>query len=183
MKYIEIVTGKPVQASKGYMSNYGGVVVQQPDVWVVLGLGGVTLRSEEGFKEDYTLAVEEPEKPETKRDTYFGGIIECTNDSRKRDAEAYASLDVDMCQICGAQGQDKRSFAIRCLYDMKEIAPEFLSLWHVAKEDGEKGLFYLRLCKSCRGTILGAMNTAINERRGLRSQKLDHDGYPALDDD
>ena len=75
MKYLEIATGKPVQASKGYMSNYGGVVVQQPDVWVVLGLGGVTLRSEEGFKEDYTLAAEEPEKPKAEPPSgYFSDI-------------------------------------------------------------------------------------------------------------
>lgn len=93
------------------------------------------------------------------------------------DAKAYAELDPDSCQICGAYGDDKRTFLLRCMYDMKEIAPEFLSMRAVPEFKDRPDLFYLRVCKSCRGEILDAMYKAINRRRELRGRKLDHDGY------
>jgi len=104
-------------------------------------------------------------------------LLEESERSRQADAETYASLDQEICQICGAYGEDKRSLYMGCFYALKEIAPEFLSLWHVGTSEDMKRLFYLRICKSCRAEILGAVKKALNTRRALRSRKLDHDGY------
>ena len=97
--------------------------------------------------------------------------------SRREDAKAYANLDQDLCQICGAYGNDKRSLYMGCFYDLKEVAPEFLSLWYASRSERTRSLFYLRICKSCRAEILEAVGKAIEARRALRSQRLDHDGY------
>ena len=73
MKYIELSTGKAVQASKGWQDKRGGIVVHSPDVWVVLGDDGITLRSEDAFRKNYESVVDAPEKLEDKYDwrVYF----------------------------------------------------------------------------------------------------------------
>ena len=58
--YRELATGKTVQASKGYMSNHGGLVVREPDAWVILRNDGVELRSEDGFRKDYEESADKP---------------------------------------------------------------------------------------------------------------------------
>jgi len=116
---------------------------------------------------------------EQRRETMgnLASLIAEGDKSRREDAAKYAALDGDRCQICGAQGADKRSLRIGYFYDMKEIAPEFLSLWYVESSEQLQRMFYLQTCKSCRAEILNAMRETINKRRALRGQELDHDGY------
>lgn len=95
---------------------------------------------------------------------------------RKADAERYAALDEDECQLCGAHGEDKRSFIASCFYDMQEVVPEFISLREVEGTLQGRG-FYLRLCKDCRGKMLSALKEWADKCRAKRGQPMDHDGH------
>lgn len=99
-------------------------------------------------------------------------IIEGTKRKRKADAKSFAELDEKLCMICHAYGEDKRNFRIECFYAVEEAIPEALDLANV---EGERG-YFLRICKSCRGAFLGALQKAANERRAIREEPKDSDG-------
>src|SRR5688572_4468719 len=76
---------------------------------------------------------------------------------RKEDAQRFADLKEE-CQLCGAYGADKRMLKMRCFYDLKEVVPEFISLWAVPDmSDDMKEMFFLQICKSCRARLLGKL--------------------------
>ena len=106
-------------------------------------------------------------------------MLKETEERRARDAERFAQLDGDECQLCGAHGDDKRSLFISCFYAVQEAVPEAIDLAAVnnLKDRG----YYLRICKSCRGRLLGHLRQWRQECIALRELPKDHDGY--VDDD
>lgn len=105
----------------------------------------------------------------------IAGYIKEREDRRKADAAKFAALDLQECQLCGAYGDDKRSFIARCFYDMQEAVGEFIDLSEV---DGElKGQsFFLRICKDCRARMLSALGVWAVECRAKRGKPMSHDG-------
>lgn len=102
---------------------------------------------------------------------------------RKSDAERLEKSDGDLCMLCHAYGADKRSLYISCLYAMNEVVPEMIDL---TDTDRKQHGYYLRICKSCRGSLLGHIADWAEERRDRRSMPKDHDGdelYPGDDDE
>lgn len=100
------------------------------------------------------------------------------NAKRAKDAQRFYEQDDDLCMICHAYGADKRSLFIECLYAIEEVVPEAIELFAVegpVKERHKSG-YYLRVCKSCRGALLGKMQEWRNERVALRGEPKDHDG-------
>lgn len=77
----------------------------------------------------------------------------------------------DTCVLCRAEGPDKRTLAMRCFYEMREVVPEFPA----PDQDGD-GLYKLRICKSCRGRLLTHMMAWADECRANRGKAMDHDG-------
>lgn len=107
-------------------------------------------------------------------------ILTRTRERRERDAKRYAELDRDLCMLCGAYGADKRSLFISCFYDISEAIPEAIDLFLCGDKVKDRG-WYLRVCKSCRGELLGMLREWANHRRSLQSLPKDHDGY--IDDE
>jgi hypothetical protein len=91
------------------------------------------------------------------------------------DAKRFKELDGDLCQLCNAYGADKRSLILACFYDVTEVVPEAIDLTDVAGALKGRG-YYLRLCKSCRGRLLGMLKGWRNECIALRGLPKDHDG-------
>lgn len=100
-------------------------------------------------------------------------------DRNQADARRFAVLEEDVCQLCGATGPDKRSLRINCFYDVSEVIPEAINL---NKVEGEAGGWYLRICKSCRGGLLGHLRTWRNEMLAKRGEAMDSDGRPEDED-
>lgn len=94
---------------------------------------------------------------------------------RKRDRKRLEEADPDLCMICHAYGVDKRSLFVDCSYQMKEAVPEMLDLSACDEPLNERG-YYLRICKSCRGSLLGHMRIWANERRATRNEAKSGDG-------
>lgn len=93
------------------------------------------------------------------------------------DAQAFKDHDQDLCMLCHAYGADKRSLFVSCLYDVREVVPEFLNLSKVEDETLRDRGFYLRICKVCRSRLLAALSSWANESREIRDVAKDHDGY------
>ena len=93
---------------------------------------------------------------------------------RRKDLLAYQEHDPDVCMLCGAEGQDKRSLFMRCFYDLKEAVPEFLDLQLV--KGMEINGYYLRICKACRGRLLANLRLWAGICRTARFVQKDHDG-------
>lgn len=96
------------------------------------------------------------------------------NDARRAtDAERFHALDPDLCQLCHAHGEDKRSLRLSCLYAVHEVVPEAIDM-HGIDESRD---YYLRICKSCRGRFLTMLQEWRAERVALRDEPKDHDGH------
>lgn len=102
-------------------------------------------------------------------------MLEQLKARREADAKRFKEMDDDLCQICWAYGQDKRSFKLYCFYDVSEIIPEAIDMFAIG--DDKDPSYYLRVCKSCRGSFLTALKQAADGRRALREEPKDHDGY------
>lgn len=96
-------------------------------------------------------------------------LLDETAARRKADAKRFAKADEQLCMLCWAYGNDKRSLFVSCFYAVHEAVPEAIDL----KERG----YYLRICKACRGDFLGKMRQWADERRALRDTPKDHDGH------
>jgi hypothetical protein len=106
-------------------------------------------------------------------DKHFDKIRERNRNDKRR----YEKLDSDECQLCEAYGNDKRSLYIKCFYDVSEAVPEMISLQDVEEINiAMSNFFYLRICKSCRGSLLGHLREWAASRRTLRGIPKDHDG-------
>lgn len=92
------------------------------------------------------------------------------------DALRYKELDENQCQLCHAEGPDKRSLFISCLYAVHEVVSEVIDLRGCDESVNDRG-YYLRICKSCRSrllTMLGEWRRICIENRELPK---DHDGH------
>lgn len=107
-------------------------------------------------------------------------MIADLEERRRRDKERWAALDDDQCQLCHAEGPDMRSTFFGCLYAVEEAVPEVIDLWEV-REDELRRLYYLRICKTCRGDLLGRMAEWRNEAIARRELPKDADGCPEAD--
>lgn len=107
----------------------------------------------------------------------FHDLIDRVTKRREADKQRFDEIDGDHCMLCGAYGADKRNLRIDCLYDVSEVIPEAIDMFLV-----DKSGWYLRICKTCRGKLLGHLREWRDERVALRETPKDHDGYP-LDDD
>lgn len=99
---------------------------------------------------------------------------------REEGAATFAALDEDACQLCDAQGADKRSLFIDCFYAVYEVVPEAIDISDAGLERGRG--YYLRICKSCRGRLLGKLQEWRNECVSRRGLPKDHDGNDAWDE-
>jgi hypothetical protein len=114
-------------------------------------------------------------------------MLEKSKARQRQDAERYANLDHDECQLCGVHGEDKRSLTVECFYAVHEAIPEAIDLFLVNESDpssgplpddqGSKQGYYLRICKECRGRFLGHLKTWAEESRAKRGKPMDHDGH------
>lgn len=103
-------------------------------------------------------------------------ILEESNARRLADADRFASLDHDLCQLCHAYGADKRSLFISCFYAVHEVVPEAIDLGGVPDEATARRGYYLCICKSCRAALLSLLKMWRDERAARRGIPKDHDG-------
>lgn len=106
------------------------------------------------------------------------------------DEALMAAYSEDRCMLCHAYGEDKRTFMARCFYDMKEAVPELIYVANVPSLQvafpGHDDQYFLRICKSCRGDLLGTLKQWGDRRRARRGLPMDEDGAdlePVLDYD
>lgn len=105
----------------------------------------------------------------------FDKIVEETKRKRAEGAQQFAEHDTDLCMICHAHGEDKRSLFISCFYNVQEVVPEALDIQDAGIENFKIG-FYLRICKTCRGELLRLLGVWRANRITERGIPLDHDG-------
>ena len=97
-----------------------------------------------------------------------------TLNQAKVDARLYKEQRRDVCQLCGAVGQDHRTLRMGCSYQLKEAVPEMLDLSEV--EGGGNSTYHLRICKACRGSLLEHLESWRSFRVGLRDKPKDSEG-------
>ena len=95
---------------------------------------------------------------------------------RAADAKRYEGADEALCMICWAYGNDKRSLFLSCFYAVHEAIPEAIDLASCGEKLKDRG-YYLRICKSCRASLLDHLRRWADERRTLRDTPKDHDGH------
>lgn len=117
---------------------------------------------------------------ETKKQEPLSGLSKMLEERKQRskvDAKRFHDLDSDLCQLCEAKGEDKRSLWIQCFYDVKEVLPEAIDLDQaVGISDDLRDFYYLRICKACRGDLLSLLGLWRNKRIERRGLPMDHDG-------
>lgn len=107
-------------------------------------------------------------------------IIDDTKKRREQDKDRFENQDGDLCMLCHAYGSDKRSLFIDCFYNIGEVLPEALDIHLV---EGQRGGWYLRICKHCRGEFLGMLGEWREKMIARRVVPKDHDGNGLWDDD
>ena len=135
------------------------------------------------------LKKEIPQKGQTLRENKevfldYKKIIDEGHVKNKKDARAYEKADDDLCMLCGAKGQDKRTLLMRCFYEIREMVPEALNLAEVKeyKDKDMDSFYFLRICKCCRAKFLGHIKDWREETVALRGKMKDYDGYIDEDD-
>lgn len=110
-------------------------------------------------------------------------LIEEQKKRTANDAKRFAELDSQVCQMCYARGEDKRSLIIDCFYAVHEVVPEAIDLAAVTPpmQQHTHG-YYLRICKNCRGGLLGKLREWAEACRAMRGQPKDSDGSPKTND-
>jgi hypothetical protein len=105
--------------------------------------------------------------------------IEEAKQQAVNDARKFADHDQDLCMLCHAHGQDKRSLFLDCFYAVNEVVPEALNLSQTLDGNGQpRRGYYLRLCKTCRGRLLETLRTWADDCRTMRPLPKDGDGAP-----
>jgi hypothetical protein len=82
-------------------------------------------------------------------------------------------MDDNICQLCYAEGPDKRTVVMSCFYDLKEIVPEF---------DKIGGVYHLRVCKTCRSELLFRLQDWRKVAVSKREFPKDSDGWVELNE-
>jgi len=75
----------------------------------------------------------------------------------------------DKCEICGTEGDDRRTLHIGCMWNMVEVSTLFT-------ENQETKMYELVMCKGCRARLLQHVKTWIEEHGRLADSHLDDDG-------
>lgn len=101
---------------------------------------------------------------------------------REDDAQRFAQLNPDLCQLCHAYGADKRNLVIECFYAVHEVVPEAIDLAACPAESQRGRGYFLRICKCCRGDLLRLLGLWRNERVAHRDTPKDHDGHEVEED-
>lgn len=68
-----------------------------------------------------------------------------------------------LCPICGDEGPDHRTVAIDCMYDLSEAG-----LDELPRTAGAPRRFGARVCKGCRGDLIGALR--VWRQGGMRQE-------------
>ena len=110
-------------------------------------------------------------------DNFVKKLVDGTKAKRAQGKTGFEDHDQDLCMLCDAYGEDKRSLFIDCFYDVQEVVPEAFDLGDVEKLK-DRG-YYLRICKNCRGELLAKLGGWRNEMVARRSISKDHDGHDA----
>lgn len=111
--------------------------------------------------------------------TNIADMIAKSDARREADAARYTALDSDLCMLCGAYGQDKRSLWMDCGYAIHEAVPEVIDLFAVPTVmKALKGFYYLHFCKTCRAGLLAHLRRWRDERIAARGTAMDSDGVP-----
>lgn len=97
---------------------------------------------------------------------------------RAQDKQRFEQHDHDLCMICHAYGQDKRSLWIDCFYAINEVLPEALDISSAGLTGAHSRGYFICICKSCRGRLLGHLQAWRDEGVALRDTPKDHDGEP-----
>ena len=79
---------------------------------------------------------------------------------------------LDICELCGAQGPDHRTLALRYFYEITEMVPEMDSYL----EKSRVRVYTLRTCKHCRGMFLGMLQEWRSACLARRPVTKDADG-------
>lgn len=108
------------------------------------------------------------------------GHLESLQRRKEQDAQAFAEHDEDLCMLCHAHGEDKRSLRVSCFYDVKEVLPEAL---YVQEGTPPASVFYLRICKACRGRFLQLLAVWRESCLDMRRLPKDHDGNVIPDEE
>ncbi len=80
-------------------------------------------------------------------------------------------MNEDTCELCGAQGPDHRTLALRYFYEISEVVPEMTPY-----RDNWAVLYSLRTCKHCRGLFLGMLQEWRSACLARRPVSKDADG-------
>ena len=68
---------------------------------------------------------------------------------------------MENCQICGQEGEDRRTLRLRYLYDFSEISDKFTSeevtINFADGNEVRETVWSVRTCKDCRGDFLGIL--------------------------
>lgn len=103
---------------------------------------------------------------------HLADMLKKQEEERRQDEKAFDNLREDQCMICHAEGPDMRDLEVDCFYRIKEVVPEMLDL---TRMEG-MGSWYARICKGCRGVLLGKMKEWRDERVAVRDLPKDSDG-------
>jgi hypothetical protein len=103
-------------------------------------------------------------------------LVERTKQKREDDARRFKELDKDTCQLCHAQGEDKRSLIIACCYDVQEVVPEAIDLHLVDDPDLRLRGYYLHICKACRADFLTHLRLWAMNCRNKQGRPMGSDG-------
>ena len=99
-------------------------------------------------------------------------IIEKEENDKKR----FANLNDNECQLCGGRGADMRNLFIKYMAEMSYYAEEFIWLHGIKhRPEALRAFYYLRTCKTCRGTILESIKEAIDKCRERKKDSVNYD--------
>ena len=87
-------------------------------------------------------------------------------------------MSKDICQLCEAEGPDKRTLLIECFYELTEVVPELETATF-----GNRKIYRLRICKSCRGRLIGHLAEWRKECVARRNIPKDHDGNDTYEEE
>src|SRR3990170_6304572 len=101
-------------------------------------------------------------------------LIQESQARREHDAKRWNHMKSNVCQVCGTEGNDRRTLLISCLYNLSEVSDQFIDLFNVNEK--LQGMFGVRICKGCRAQLMIKLSEWINEGGRKADSHLDDDG-------